>query len=284
MSSQREGEAPAGVRRPRLPRAGAWSRSRSWRSRFPSSSRWSRRPVRRRPRPRAATTVAPVTTVPPATSTGYPTPSSTGWNRTGVTLKPYSGPTIITTNGTVIDGADIRGGVTIKADDVTITRSRITGGGGATYVVLQSSGSSDLRIKDTEVANRAGRGRGSRDQLQGHGHDLDPRLRPRHATWHRNRPAHDSPGLLRRRLQQRLGQPRHGRDVAGRHRPRRAAPQRVRLRNRRMLVGDVRLSRAGSGDPTTTGPSTATSSTGAATASTWATPPPTASHRTRTCG
>jgi hypothetical protein len=70
--------------------------------------------------------------------------------------KPYSGPKTITTAGTVIDGADIRGGLTIKANEVTITRSRIAAGGGASYVVFQSSGYSGLTIKDTEVMNLAG--------------------------------------------------------------------------------------------------------------------------------
>ena len=39
---------------------------------------------------------------------------------------------------------------------MTITRSRIAAGGGANYVVFQSSGYSGLTVKDTEVMNLAG--------------------------------------------------------------------------------------------------------------------------------
>lgn len=53
------------------------------------------------------------------------TASNTGWAPTGVTLTTYTGPSTITVDGTVIDGADINGGLQINANNVKITRSRI---------------------------------------------------------------------------------------------------------------------------------------------------------------
>jgi hypothetical protein len=61
---------------------------------------------------------------------GYPAmpdASCTGWQHTGVRLTPYTGPMMITTPGTVIDARDVRGTLLIRADDVTITRSRVRG-------------------------------------------------------------------------------------------------------------------------------------------------------------
>ena len=48
----------------------------------------------------------------------------------GTTLTNYTGPTTITTNGTVIDSVYIAGGITINADNVTIKNSHIDGPGG----------------------------------------------------------------------------------------------------------------------------------------------------------
>ncbi len=107
--------------------------------------------------PTTTTTKPPTTTTqPPSSGSGvvpFPTPSTTGWAPTGVTLKPYTGPLTITANGTVIDGADIAGGLTVKANNVTISRSRIRAGNGLSYVVYQSPSSSGLSISDTEIAN-----------------------------------------------------------------------------------------------------------------------------------
>ena len=93
---------------------------------------------------------------PPPPPPPYPTPATTGFSRLWVALRPYTGPTVVTRSGTVIDGADITGGLEIRANNVTITRSRITDGGGATYVLVQDSGSSGLTVTDTEVTARPG--------------------------------------------------------------------------------------------------------------------------------
>ncbi|MET3770275.1 hypothetical protein ABIB15_002985 [Marisediminicola sp. UYEF4] len=45
----------------------------------------------------------------------------------GTMLQPYDGPFRVTTAGTVIDGYEINGTLTISASDVTIKNSRITG-------------------------------------------------------------------------------------------------------------------------------------------------------------
>ncbi len=57
----------------------------------------------------------------------FPDANCTGWQHTGVTLTPYSGPTTITTAGTVIDGKQINSSITIAANNVTIKRSQVNG-------------------------------------------------------------------------------------------------------------------------------------------------------------
>jgi hypothetical protein len=70
-------------------------------------------------------------TSPDASTPGaFPDPSTTGWQHTGVTLAPYTGPYTITTAGTTIDGKDLSNCVDIRADSVTIRRSRIRCPGG----------------------------------------------------------------------------------------------------------------------------------------------------------
>lgn len=60
---------------------------------------------------------------------GYPDQTNTGWQHTGVTLKTvYQDPYYIDTEGAVIDGLDIHGCVSVRAKNVTITRSKITCG------------------------------------------------------------------------------------------------------------------------------------------------------------
>jgi hypothetical protein len=81
----------------------------------------------------------------------FPTIQTTGWAPTGVALQPYTGPSDITTNGTTIDGADIPFALTIEADNVTITRSRILGSTSDTYVVEQMAGASGLMLRDDEI-------------------------------------------------------------------------------------------------------------------------------------
>jgi hypothetical protein len=72
----------------------------------------------------------------------------------GTALTP-SGSLTVTEPGTVIDGLDISGCVTVLADDVVIKRSRVTCSGGEA-VVSQSSGSG-LRIEDSELRGGAQR-------------------------------------------------------------------------------------------------------------------------------
>nr|CTQ95609.1 hypothetical protein [Kibdelosporangium sp. MJ126-NF4] len=114
---------------------------------------WSSETGRPAPAPSAAqsTTTAPTSgetpkqTTPPAQqpaqpkvncvaalrACGFPDASNTGWQPTGVKLTA-AGVTLtadaefqITERGAVIDGKDIRGCVSIKADNVTIKRSRV---------------------------------------------------------------------------------------------------------------------------------------------------------------
>jgi hypothetical protein len=74
-----------------------------------------------------------VTTVNAQTAPGCPAypampdANCTGWQHTGVTLSTYSGPTTITTAGTVIDSKLINSDITIAANNVTIKRSQVNG-------------------------------------------------------------------------------------------------------------------------------------------------------------
>jgi hypothetical protein len=96
----------------------------------------------------AAVTAAPTT---PTVSSvvGFPTASTTGWRHTGVVLTPSGGITI-TQAGTVIDGKDISGGVAVKANNVTVQRSRITAG--TWYPVRVYPGVTGFRLIDSEVS------------------------------------------------------------------------------------------------------------------------------------
>ena len=113
-------------------------------------------------------TTTPPTTPPPTTeppSTDFPTPATTGWRHTGVTLSPYTGPQTITADGTVIDGKDITSCLYVKADNVTIRNSRITCAGssprdGGVMILQQSDaytrGVTGLTVTDTEITRPAG--------------------------------------------------------------------------------------------------------------------------------
>lgn len=110
------------------------------------------------PAPTTTTTAPPATTTtttaPPAPTTGgacpaypaFPDGNCTGWRHTGVTLSAYSGPTYITTSGTVIDGKLINGDLTIRASNVTIRRSQVNG-----TINLGYSEASNVLIEDVEV-------------------------------------------------------------------------------------------------------------------------------------
>ncbi len=84
---------------------------------------------------------------------GLPDATNTGWQHTGVVLKP-SGSIKVTQPGTVIDGLDIKGEVSIEADNVTIKRSRITSGD--YYPIRHLNGNKGLLVEDTEIAGTNG--------------------------------------------------------------------------------------------------------------------------------
>ena len=105
----------------------------------------------------ATTTTAPpittttTTTPPPAV---FPTPQTTGWAPTGVALTPYTGPSIITTAGTVIDGKDITTCLAVKAPNVSITRSRVRCAGD--FGIEQRGNAQGLLVQDVEITSDGG--------------------------------------------------------------------------------------------------------------------------------
>ncbi|KQS59737.1 hypothetical protein ASG36_01420 [Geodermatophilus sp. Leaf369] len=93
--------------------------------------------------PPAPQPVAPPTTVAGPDTTGVPA---------GVTLTPQTGDLLITTSGTVVDGIDLTGCITVRAHDVVIRNSRITCGGSATTMVVATNGSfRNLVVEDSEL-------------------------------------------------------------------------------------------------------------------------------------
>jgi len=88
----------------------------------------------------------PIDSYPPLAD--YPNAATTGWRHTGVVLKPSAGMTV-TKPGTVLDGLDIAGNLDIKANDVTVQRSRITAG--AFYPVRVYPHVTGFRLLDSEV-------------------------------------------------------------------------------------------------------------------------------------
>lgn len=88
-----------------------------------------------------------------------PDTTNVGWQRTGVKLAAYTGPMTISTPGTVIDGKDIKGQLTINASNVKIQRSRISSGG--SYGVYVAKGAKNLIIVDSELDGRGNTGNDS---------------------------------------------------------------------------------------------------------------------------
>ena len=82
-------------------------------------------------------TAKPAKTIPDATNTGVPTDT---------VLTPSGGFTV-TTAGAVIDAKDISGTVNIAAPNVTIRRSRFTGGNEWYAIYIQSG---NVRVEDSE--------------------------------------------------------------------------------------------------------------------------------------
>jgi len=97
---------------------------------------------------------APATSVPTG---GWPGAANTGWRHTGVSLTRFScsgGVTEITRPGTVIDGKDIRCGLLIRADNVTVRRSRVVTG--TELPIRTEDGRRGARIVDTEIDGSPG--------------------------------------------------------------------------------------------------------------------------------
>jgi hypothetical protein len=113
----------------------------------PSSSTTSR------PAPTTTTTTtkpSPTTSTTTA-STGMPGPGNTGVP-SGTTLKVHNGDLSVTKAGTVIDGLDIRGFLTINAPNVTVRNSIIRGRSTQRQTNLVSSKQPGFVIEDSELA------------------------------------------------------------------------------------------------------------------------------------
>jgi hypothetical protein len=107
--------------------------------------------------PTAATppaVVTPPTTTPPAQVGSFPSASNTGVPA-GTSLSTYTGPCTITAPGTVIDAKTVNCALTIRAKDVSITRSVING-----TVYGDTDGRSSFIISDSQVniGNQEGTG------------------------------------------------------------------------------------------------------------------------------
>ena len=85
---------------------------------------------------------------------GFPDASTTGVPA-GVVLTPRVGDVVVKQSGTVLDGLDIQGCVTVRADDVTIRRSRIRcAGQPGNWPVRIGVGFRGLLVEDVEIDGR----------------------------------------------------------------------------------------------------------------------------------
>jgi hypothetical protein len=101
---------------------------------------------RKRPKLTVITSADPA----PPPSSGFPGASNTGVPA-GTTLSPYTGPSTISTAGTVIDGKSM-GCITVRAPGVVIRNSKISCQGGyAVYVPDGSFTGTPLTVEDSEV-------------------------------------------------------------------------------------------------------------------------------------
>ncbi len=76
----------------------------------------------------------------------FPDEDCTGWQHTGVTLTTYTGPTTITTAGTVVDSKQINSSITIAADNVTIKRSQVNG-----QIFISGSTRTGVLVEDVRI-------------------------------------------------------------------------------------------------------------------------------------
>ena len=79
----------------------------------------------------------------------FPDASTTGWRHTGVVLTPSAGLTV-RQDGAVIDGLDVTGNIDIKANNVTVKRSRITSN--VWYPIRVYGGFTGFQLIDSEVS------------------------------------------------------------------------------------------------------------------------------------
>lgn len=115
-------------------------------------------PTSASPTPSASPTIGPVLLTNCFTrlaQCGYPHPGNTGVPA-GTNLTPYTGPLSITTANTVIDGKTIGCGLTIRAANVTIRNSRITGP--CDYGVEVPSGNVVIEDSEIDCVNHKGTG------------------------------------------------------------------------------------------------------------------------------
>jgi len=85
----------------------------------------------------------------PNAASGWPSAATTGVPA-GIVLHP-SGSITVSTTGAVIDSRDISGCVDIRANNVTIRNTRISGGRGCFLQVRIEAGFSGALIEDTEI-------------------------------------------------------------------------------------------------------------------------------------
>src|SRR5688572_28261198 len=116
------------------------------------------------PSPTASPTPSPSPTIGPVLLTncftrlaqcGYPHPGNTGVPA-GTNLTPYAGPMSITVANPVIDGKSIGCGLTIRASNVVIRNSRITGP--CFYGVEVPSGNVTIQDSEIDCVNHKGTG------------------------------------------------------------------------------------------------------------------------------
>ena len=80
---------------------------------------------------------------------GFPVIETTGVPE-GTVLSPHSGRLIVSEDNAVVDSLDVTGFIDIKANNVTIKNTRVTGTGG-TYLVRVYPGFSNLVIEDSRL-------------------------------------------------------------------------------------------------------------------------------------
>lgn len=105
------------------------------------------------PAAKAAPAAAVTATSAAAASTGRPDAGNTGVPA-GTKLTRHNGDLVITKAGTVIDGLDVYGTVSVRADNVVIKNTRIRGKVAAynTPLVSMNKGNRNLRVIDTTIS------------------------------------------------------------------------------------------------------------------------------------